>query len=264
VSIRVSDSPHLSLILPAYNEAAAIERTLRSMRQFLDAQDYTYEVIVAADGDDATPTIVAHVAESWPNLQMTAEPGRHGKGHGLRRGMRLASGKVVGFLDADYKTPVEEVDKMLPWLSQGYQIVAGSRGVTGTQVRRKQRWYRQIGSRVFGIGMHAIVGLHHIRDTQCGFKFFTREAAVEIFGRTRIDGYMCDVEILWLAERLGYRVREVGIVWADDGDSRLELVRGNMRNFMDLLRIRFGRSGQATQVREIPLATPLAGTQIDA
>jgi dolichyl-phosphate beta-glucosyltransferase len=260
----VSNSPYLSLILPAYNEAAAIRRTLTSVRSFLDAQNYAYEVIVAADGDDATPQIVADMARTWANLELSAVRGRHGKGQGVRRGLRLATGDIIGFMDADYKTPIEEIDKVLPWLSKGYQLVAGSRGVVGTQVRRKQPWYRQLGSRLFGFAMHTIVGLNHIRDTQCGFKFFTRAAAEGIFGRARIDGYMCDVEILWLAERLGYRVREVGIVWSDDGDSRLELMRGNLRNGLDLFRIRFGRYAMATTTRrELPVASPIAGSKTD-
>jgi dolichyl-phosphate beta-glucosyltransferase len=259
----VSETPYLSVILPAYNEAASIRRTLDCVRLFLDAQPYEYEVIVAADGDDATPDIVREIAVDWPRLQLTAQAGRHGKGHGLKRGIGLAGGEIIGFLDADYKTPIDEIDKILPWFSGGYQLVAGSRGVGESRVVRKQRWYRQIGSRVFALGMHAIVGLHHVRDTQCGFKFFTRSAAREIFKRARIDGYMCDIEILWLAERLGYRVREVGIVWSDDGDSRLELVSGNIRNLVDLLRIRFGRYDKAPALLELPIAAPLAGSQTD-
>jgi dolichyl-phosphate beta-glucosyltransferase len=260
----LSDGPYLSLILPAYNEAGTIQKTLASMRVYLDRQLYAYEVIVAADGDDATPELVSEFARDWPNLKLTAERGRHGKGHGLRRGVKLASGEIIGFLDADYKTPVDEVEKLLPFFSEGYQLVAGSRGVAGTWVQRKQRWYRQLGSRLFGMTMHSIVGLHHIHDTQCGFKFFTRAAARDIFARAKIDGYMCDVEILWLADRLGYRVREIGIVWSDDGDSRLQLVRGNIRNGLDLFRIRFGRYAVDPVLRELPLTAPLAGTRTDA
>jgi dolichyl-phosphate beta-glucosyltransferase len=168
-------------------------------------------------------------------------------GHGVRRGMRLASGEVVGFADADNKTPIEELAKLLPWLGRGFALAIGSRALAESQVEIKQPLYRQLGSRGFALAMHAIVGLRHIHDTQCGFKFFTDDAAREIFARTRIDGYMCDVEILWLAERLGYRVKEVGVRWRDDGDSRLELVRGNTRNLIELLRIRFGSAARAPE-----------------
>lgn len=237
----MSRRPYLSVILPAYNEGGSIRRTLTAMRTFLEDQGYAYEVIVAADGDDATPEIVRDVAQEWSNVQLSAQPGRHGKGHGLRRGVAMASGEIIGFLDADYKTPIDEATKLLPWLQEGYDLVTGSRGMADSRVEIRQRWYRRVGSRAFGLVMHTIIGLNHVKDTQCGFKFFTRRAALDIFGRTRIDGYMCDVEILWLAQRLGYRVREVGIRWRDDGDSRLQLVQGNIRNSLDLLRIRFHR-----------------------
>jgi dolichyl-phosphate beta-glucosyltransferase len=237
----LSSAPYLSVVLPAYNEAASIGRTLTAIRTFLEDQGFDYEVIVAADGDDNTPDVVRSIAAEWPSLQLTARPGRHGKGDGLRRGMALAHGQVVGFLDADYKTPIDELSKLLPWLGEGYDLVIGSRALDESRVEIKQPRYRQIGSRVFALGMHALVGLHHIRDTQCGFKFFKQPAATEIFRRAHINGYMCDVEILWIAQRLGYRVKEVGIRWRDDGDSRLELVRGNLQNSLDLLRIRLGR-----------------------
>jgi dolichyl-phosphate beta-glucosyltransferase len=153
--------------------------------------------------------------------------------------MRLARGEIVGFVDADNKTPIDELTRLLPWLTHGFEIVIGSRALVESRIEVAQPTYRQLGSRVFAFGMRAIVGLPHIRDTQCGFKFFSSRAAADIFGRARIDGYMCDVEILWLAQKLGYPVKEVGIRWRDDGDSRLELVRGNARNLADLLRIRF-------------------------
>ena len=193
--------------MPAYNEAASIRRTFESMRQFLDDQGYAYEVILVSDGDDPTPEISAEIALSWPNLVINAEQGRHGKGHGIRRGAALARGEIVGFLDADYKTPIDEVCKLLPWLSGDFDIAIGSRGVGASRIERAQRWYRRVGSRGFALVMHAVVGLHAITDTQCGFKFFTRAAANEIFSRSRIDGYMCDVEYLYLAAQLGFRVK---------------------------------------------------------
>src|SRR5215212_7996462 len=98
---RMGSDVFLSVVLPAYNEAGSIRSTLTAMRSFLDAQGYTYEIIVAADGDDETPDIVREIARDWPAVQLTAEAGRHGKGHGVRRGMRLASGEIVGFIDAD-------------------------------------------------------------------------------------------------------------------------------------------------------------------
>jgi len=228
------------------------------MQTFLDAQSYEYQVILASDGDDATPEIAAEIAATWPNLLITAEPGRQGKGHGIRRGVALANGDVIGFLDADYKTPIEEVTKLLPALEEGFDLVIGSRGLASSRISQRQPWYRRVGSRAFGIVMHAIIGLHQIRDTQCGFKFFSRKAADEIFPLTRVDGYMCDVEYLWLAATLGYRIKEVGIRWSDDGDSRLELFSGNLRNCLELLRIRFGTYALGSTPASAQAGRPIA------
>jgi len=237
------------LVLPAFNEEAAIGSALSAIRAYLDEQSYAYQVIVAADGTDATPDVVKSIATEWPSLELTFERGRHGKGYGLRQGMRMAQGEIVGFMDADYKVPIGEMEKLLPWFNDGFDLVIGSRALSDSLIERQQPWFRQIGSRAFGLLMHALVGLNQIQDTQCGFKFFTRQAAQDIFALTRIDGYMCDVEILWLAEKLGYPVKETGIVWRDDGDTRLQLVAGNIRNARDLLRIRSGSYTDAGAVR---------------
>jgi glycosyltransferase involved in cell wall biosynthesis len=248
--------PYLSVIVPAYNEAQAIGPALAAMRAYLDSRAYTYEVIVVADGDDGTADVVRNAALQWPQLSLSAEAARRGKGHALRRGVARARGEIVGFLDGDYKTPIDEVEKLLPWFNRGFDLVAGSRGLSDSRVEVPARLYRRIGSRVFAFGLRALIGLYHIRDTQCGFKFFTGVAAHEIFDRTVIDGYMCDIEILWLAQRFGFSVKEVGVVWRDDADSRLQLVRGNLRNFVELLRIRFGRyPGYVADVR--PVALPV-------
>ena len=233
--------PSLSIVVPAYNEARSIGGTLSAMRTYLDARAWAYEIIVSADGDDGTREAVAGLAAEDPRLSVIGSAGRGGKGRGVRNGMAQARGSVVGFVDADGKTPMDEMEKLLPWLEQGYDVVIGSRGLAESRIEVAQRWYRRLGSRAFGILMHFVMGLPHVRDTQCGFKFFRGPVAHDLFARQRIDGYMFDIELLHLCARAGYRVKEVGVRWRDDGDSRLDLVAGNARNLVDLLRIRFGR-----------------------
>lgn len=237
-------SPYLSVIVPAYNEAGSIERTLKAIGTYLDGRGWDYEVIVAADGDDGTREIVAEVAKRDPRVSVIGSAERGGKGRGVRNGVYKATGQVIGFLDADYKTPIEELDKLLPWIQQGYEVVIGSRKVDDAQVEVQQALYRRLGSKAFGLVRNALVGLGDIRDTQCGFKFFQRGAAKAVFSRQRVDGYMFDVEILYLARRLGYRIKEVGVRWQDDGDSRSNLVGGTWKHARDLLRIRFGSYAQ--------------------
>ena len=235
----MSASPRLSLVIPAYNEVATIQRTLRAIRAYLEPRGYDYELIVSADGTDGTREAAAALTSEMPVTVMGA-PERRGKGRGVREGVLAATGDLIGFLDADYKVTIDEIEKVLPWFDEGYDVVIGSRAAAGADVRVRQPWYRRIGSKGFGMVMRPLVGLRGIADTQCGFKFFRAAVARDLFARQRIDGYMFDVEVLALALRAGCKVKEIGVIWKDDGDTRLKLVSGNWNNLKDLLRIRFG------------------------
>ncbi|HEY8749337.1 MAG TPA: dolichyl-phosphate beta-glucosyltransferase [Tepidisphaeraceae bacterium] len=233
--------PELSIIIPAYNESATIVRTLTLVREYLDGQAGSFEVIVSADGKDGTRELAREFAGDDDRFTVLGSSERGGKGRGVRLGIQLARGQIIGFVDADYKTPIEEIERILPWFDKGHEVVIGSRGMGDSQIERQQKLYRRIGSRVFAFGMRTVTGLRNVVDTQCGFKFFTRRSARDIFARQKIDGYMFDVEILRIAQVLGYKIKEVGIRWHDDGDSRLELVAGNWRNAQDIFKIGLSR-----------------------
>jgi dolichyl-phosphate beta-glucosyltransferase len=230
--------PNVSLILPAYNEAGSIAQTLSEAVRYFESRNLTYEIIVAADGEDGTREIVGEMGRQNPALRAIGQPGRHGKGRGIRDAVRIATGTIIGFADADNKVPIEEYDKFAPALAAGIPAVIGSRALDRTLIERKQPWYRRVGATGFRIFMRSMTGLRAISDTQCGFKFFQHDVAKQLFRLQKIDGYMYDVEILMLAQRLGFAVREIPIRWRDDGDTRLQLVRGNLRNVRDILRIR--------------------------
>lgn len=233
-------NPYLSVIVPAYNEAARIGSTLGSIRAYLDNLSGGYEIIVSADGTDGTREKVADLAQGDRRISVIGNPERGGKGRGIRNAMVRTRGAIVGFVDADNKTPIEEIGEALPWFERGFDVVIGSRALAESRIEVPQPWYRRFGSELFGIGMHLTVGLWDIRDTQCGFKFFRGSVGRQLFAWQRIDGYMFDVEVLSLARHSGYRIKEIPVRWRDDGDSRLDLIAGNWRNFVDLLRIRFG------------------------
>lgn len=212
--------PYLSMVLPAYNEVERIQSTIDSMRSHCRRRNYSYEIIVCADGQDGTRELVGELARSDSRLTVLGNSERAGKGLAIRSGVARAQGQIIGFADADNKVPIAEIDNLLPWLHKGFDIVIGSRGLADSRVEVPPPVHRRLGSRAFALAMHALIGLHGVRDTQCGFKFFQRQAAVDLFERQRIDGYMFDVEILYLAERTGYRIKEVGVRWRDDGDTR--------------------------------------------
>jgi dolichyl-phosphate beta-glucosyltransferase len=245
----------LSLILPAYNEVRSIENTLGAMKQYLDARGYRFEIIVAADGNDGTRDLVAEMAAQDRRLSVFGSVERRGKGRGIRLGVARARGRIIGFLDADYKVGIDELERFLPWFERGYDIVIGSRATSESRIEVQQPLHRRLGSKVFGLGMHLLLGLWQIRDTQCGFKFFRGPIARDLFSRQQIDGYMFDVEVLHLAQQSGYRIKEVGVCWRDDGDSRLRLVAGNWRNMIDILRIRFRRH-DGPRVANVPSSPP--------
>lgn len=237
----------VSLILPAYNEAATIASTIHETGSYFRSRGLRYEIIVAADGGDGTRERALEMVQHGEPVRVIGHPERCGKGRGVREAMALARGEIAGYADADNKVPIAEFDKFQPWLgqssSQRCDVAIGSRSMRDSQIEKRQPLYRQLGGKGFGLFMHAVVGLRGITDTQCGFKFFTRAAAREIFSRQQIDGYMFDVEILVLARRLGYTIQQIPIRWRDDGDSRLALVSGNLRNVVDIFRIRAGGRG---------------------
>jgi dolichyl-phosphate beta-glucosyltransferase len=228
--------PDISLILPAYNEVRSFAKTAGEAIRYFESRQLRYEIIVAADGSDGTRELVREMAGLNPALHAIGHEARCGKGRGIREAVALASGAVIGYADADNKVPIEELDAFRPLLSQGVDVVIGTRR-GGKAAERPQPLYRRLGSRGFLWFMQTVVGLPGINDTQCGFKFFLRPAAKELFRRQKIDGYMFDVEILAIAQRLGYRIEQAPVRWRDDADSRLDLVRGNLRNVRDIFRI---------------------------
>jgi glycosyltransferase involved in cell wall biosynthesis len=233
-------SPYITLILPAFNESSTIADTVSKTAAYFELRGYSWQIIVAADGNDGTREIVAKLRQNNSAVHVIGHPERLGKGRAVREAIELATGSIIGYADADYKVPIEEFDKIVPLLKD-YDVVIGSRAVERSLVERPQPWYRRVGSRGFAVFMHTVVGLPEIGDTQCGFKFFHRAAAQELFRCQKIDRYMFDVEILSLATLFGYRIKEVAVRWRDDGDSRLDLVTGNIRNVVDIFRIRAWR-----------------------
>ena len=249
----------LSLILPAYNERASIAGTIKAALAYFRSRGLNAEIIVAADGNDGTRELVREIAVENPNLRVIGHEERCGKGRGVREAVCLARGRILGYADADNKVPLDEYDKIAHWLREGYEVVVGSRGLEQSKIERHQPWYRRVGSRGFFYFLNALIEMP-VCDTQCGFKFFRRETALHLFRLQQIDGYMFDIELLALAHRLGYRIKEVPIRWRDDADSRLQLLIGNLRNVIDVFRIRLHLARRT----EMPSAATTVAGENDA
>lgn len=228
----------LSIIIPAYNEERCLGATLRAILAYVERQPYSAEIIVVDDGSqDATARVVAPFCGRKSRVRLIQNRRNRGKGFSVRRGFLRAKGKYLLFSDADLSTPIEEVEKLLAALRNGYDIAIGSRALPGSRIEVNQPWYRKNMGRLFNILVQALI-LRGIRDTQCGFKCFTREAAVDICHRMRCERFAFDVEMLYLAHAMGYRVGEIPVIWRNSPETKVHAVRDSAAMFADLLAIR--------------------------
>jgi glycosyltransferase involved in cell wall biosynthesis len=215
--------PYLSIIIPAYNEAERIPQTLIDMDKRLATVDYSYEILVVNDGStDNTALVVRNMAKIVKNLKLIDLRDNSGKGGTVRQGMLLAMGKIRLFTDADNSTSIDQFEKMMPFFKAGAEVVIGSRAIKGAELDPPEAWYRRIPGTIGNIVFQLVLGLWGIWDTQCGFKAFTDEAAVKIFGISKIPGWGFDAEILALAKQMGYTIKEIPVHWVNDTRSHVK------------------------------------------
>lgn len=230
--------PHLSIVIPAFNEAERLPTTLDAIRSYLADVPYTAELIVVDDGStDETVDCARRYDSAEVPLRVLESTHNQGKGAAVQRGMLAADGEYVLFMDADSSTRIEELDKLLPLAKEGYPIVIGSRYLERGSIKIKQPWYRIVISR-FGNLLIRLVLLPGIKDTQCGFKLFHRHAARQIAPLITMRRFSFDMEILTVAKNMGERIKEVPVNWYDTPNSRLRPVKASLQTFSDLLIIR--------------------------
>ena len=228
----------LSVVIPAYNEERRIGPTLERIVTYLRTRPWTSEILVVIDGSrDRTVEVVEGVRTERPALHVLDDPVNRGKGHCVRRGMLAARGDLRLFSDADLSTPIEEVERLMAAIAAGHDVAIGSRRLPQSRIDVPQPWWRQAMGRSFNWCVRRFA-VPDIADTQCGFKLFSADAAKRIFLRQRIEQFGFDVEVLWIARRLGLRVAEVPVTWLDDPDSKVRPVSDACRMLVDLLRIR--------------------------
>jgi dolichyl-phosphate beta-glucosyltransferase len=226
---------NLSIVVPAYNEEKRIRKSLDKIFDFLDSKQISYEVIVVDDGSkDKTVEIINSLKNS--KLRLLRNKKNSGKGQTVKNGMLEAKGNVVVFTDADLSTPIEEVDKALDWLEKGYDIIIGSRGLKNSDIKIKQPLYRRMMGRIFNI-ITQILSVRGIKDTQCGFKCFKKETVKKIFQKQTLTGFSFDVEILFLAQKYKYKIKEMPVQWLNDAESKVSPIKDSLRMFRDIFKI---------------------------
>jgi dolichyl-phosphate beta-glucosyltransferase len=258
--------PYLSLVIPAYNEARRLGTTLRAVLSFLRGHAFDSELVLVDDGSsDGTAELATRLLAETPPARnvdarvLTYRPNA-GKGHAVRTGVVATRGRFVAFADADLATPLDQINRALPYLDppdgqpRAYDLVVGSRAVAGARIERYQPLYRRLSARLFNAIRDTLVPVSGVTDSQCGFKLFEGDLARAIFARQRVDGFMFDVETLFIAQRLGLRVLELGVPWADAGESKVRFSSG-FRIVPDLLRAR-GLHGRLTPADRAGLVRP--------
>ena len=230
--------PHLSIVIPAYNESLRIEDALERVTACVSEQGWDAEILVVDDGSkDDTAAIVHRWMANHPRLHLIQNPGNRGKGYSVRNGLLQAAGDIVMFTDADLSAPMEEAERLIAAIDNGADVAIGSRWMDRTRQTIHQPLYRQFFGRCFNWITRTVMGLP-FKDTQCGFKAFTRPAAQVIFRLQTIERWGFDPEILFIACKLRYTIQEVPVTWGHDERSRISYLRDGMKMLEDMSRIR--------------------------
>jgi dolichyl-phosphate beta-glucosyltransferase len=231
--------PVLSLVIPAYNEADRLPPSLERVRAHLDSTGEEYEVIVVDDGsDDATAAVAQRVAQSWPQLEVVVLSQNTGKGGAIRAGILRARGEHRGFSDADLSTPIEDLPRLRSRLSGRCHVAIASRAAPGARIAVRQERRRELMGKTYNRILR-LVALPGIRDSQCGFKVFTADAAVSCFEPLRTMRFGFDAEVLVRARRMGWEIAEVPVSgWRHVEASRVHPLRDSSRMLLDLLLLR--------------------------
>jgi len=237
---NISNGVYLSVIIPAYNEEKRLSGTLREINDYLRKQSYVSEIIVVSDGStDRTVEVIKNLTPEITNLKILEFKERQGKGFGVKQGILEAKGEYQIFTDADNSTSMDQLEKMWPEFETGYDVVIGSRDIKGAVLSVPQPWLRKV---ILGGGFKLvrkiIIGLWKIRDTQCGFKGFKKKAGQDIFSRVTIRQFGFDPEVLIIARKLGYKIKEIPITWVNDPDSKVKF-KSMIKMLFEILKIRW-------------------------
>ncbi len=230
----------LSVVIPLYNEERSAAETFRKITAYLSLQKMNWEICAVDDGSkDRTAQVMRDYLQANPKapIRVLSFHPNHGKGFAVRQGVIAAKGDRVLITDADMSTPIKEIDKLLKAIQGGADIAIGSRALRAPGCDVQQSLKRHVSGRIFNLIVQSVL-LPGLKDTQCGFKCLTREAAAAVFSRQRLDGFSFDAEILYLARKQGLKITEVPVMWSQGPDSRVSMLRDSIRMTKDLFKIK--------------------------
>ncbi len=229
----------ISVVIPCFNEEKTIGQNIRKIKQYLEGTIATYEIIAVNDGSrDNTLSELQKIQKELP-LQIVIHAQNKGKGQAVKDGILASQYELVMFLDADLAIPIEELEKFLVAIDQGYDLVIASRFVPGLQVLCPVLWYRKIMERIFRLLRMIILNNWKVRDTQCGFKVFRTAIARKIFSMSTIKRFAFDAEIIFIAKKFGYSIKELPVVLQNPEKSHVRIFCDPINMFFSLIEIRW-------------------------
>jgi dolichyl-phosphate beta-glucosyltransferase len=229
----------ISVVVPAFNEENRIEAPIEKVIQYLTSQFKQWELIYSDDGStDRTAEKLSEMQKKYSGIKIVRSDKNQGKGAAVRNGMKAAVGDVVLFSDTDFSTPIEEIATLLLRLQNGHDVAIGSRGLPDSNVQVHQAWPRELMGKVFNLVLRTLLPLK-FKDTQCGFKIFSRKAIDLILPRMSINGFAFDVEMLIISQVNHLQIAEVPVIWRNILDSRVHPIRNSLEMLRDVMRIRF-------------------------
>jgi len=235
---KAGDQIYLSLIIPAFNEEARIQKNLGWILNFLKSQSYSSEIIIVDDGSqDRTVEVVRQIAQGNSQLRILRNNENLGKGGAVQVGMREAKGRYLFFFDADLSVPIETLPAFLAELENHCDVAIGTRQKAGARIEVHQPFYRELMGKTYTRLSNWILNLG-VSDFTCGFKGFRGDVARDLFSRQRLKNWSFDAEILYLARLKGYRIQEIPVTWRDDRGSKVRLWRDVISSFFGLVQIR--------------------------
>ncbi|MDO9231635.1 MAG: glycosyltransferase [bacterium] len=229
----------ISVIIPCYNGGKFIRQNVEKINDHLENNFLDYEIIIVNDGSfDNTREEILQAKKNLPKLILVDNKINSGKGHAVKSGILKSRYETVMFLDADLAIPIESLENFIEALNDGFDIAIASRFVPGLKVTKPVLWYRQFMEKIFRLLRMAITNNYSIQDTQCGFKVFSRETAMKIFPLMTIDRFAFDAEVIFIAVKNGYRIKELPIVLQNPTESSIRIYRDSFNMLVDLIRIR--------------------------
>lgn len=235
------EKPYLSVIIPSYREADRIGKNLLEIQEYLSKRSYSYEILVVTDGSpDNTPEMARSFMDKVKNLRVIENKENHGKGYVVRQGLLESKGELRLFLDADGSTSIKHLDSFIPEFEKGNDVVIGSRDIKGAFIQIHQPKYREIMGDMGNWAIRIVLGLWSYPDTQCGFKMLNAKTAEAVASRMVVDRFGFDFELIILAKRLGFKIKQMPVRWLNEEGSSVGLTgpNGFIQVLIDLFKTR--------------------------